>query len=69
MEDIEYWNISGIVEGKVDKDECLLVDGYLYEKQDDVFIKQWSGCCEDDYHGLIFYKIDGNKYLKISYNC
>lgn len=74
IEDMEEcnWSIECIVEGvKITENnkEYLNVDNSLYEKQDTLYIKQWTGCCEDDYYGVIFYPITDNKYLKINYSC
>lgn len=71
MDDIG-WTIEKIVEGEKvieDDDNYLKVDGILYEEQDNIYIKQWTGYCEDDYYGVIFYPVQDNKYLKINYSC
>lgn len=71
MHDIE-WVIETIVEGKKvvkNEDNCLEVDGELYEEQDDFYIKQWTDSSGDGYYGVIFYPLENNKYLKINYYC
>ena len=71
MEDTE-WTIEKIVEGKkITKDEgnYLEVDNEFFEEQNNYYIKQWVGYCEDDFSGIIFYPIKDNKYLKINYIC
>lgn len=74
LEDMEGadWTIDKIVFGqKVIEDDTnyLKVDNSLYEEQDNFYIRQCTGYCEDDYYGVIFYPINDNKYLKINYSC
>lgn len=76
IEDMEDcgWTITSIVEVKEVSEEDKIfgiVDDEVgrYEKQDNEFIRQWTGYCEDDFHGYLLKPIEGNKYLKISYWC
>lgn len=73
MED-DIWSIVGVVEveeyeengqtyGKVEGDK------FIYTKQDEVFIKQWTGYLGDDYSGYLLKPLNGTKYVKISYSC
>ncbi|MDU1095115.1 MAG: hypothetical protein E7A11_14460 [Clostridium sp.] len=75
IEDMEgiSWSIVKIVEGeKVVEDDTNYLkveEGNIYEEQDNFYIKQWTGYCEDDYYGVIYYPIKDNKYLEIRYSC
>ena len=75
LDDID-WNISGIVEiekiNRDDKEYCKIKDdpfSETYEKQNDEYIVQWTGYCEDDFHGIILKPLKDDKYLKINYSC
>ncbi|MBK5474377.1 hypothetical protein JFU54_28750 [Bacillus sp. TH19] len=72
-EDTYHWYITGVEEFEevVEDDEVYakLSDGSLYEKQDDIYIHQTSGYCEDDYSGTIIKPITATIALIISYQC
>ena len=37
---------------------------------DDYFVDQWTGYCEDDYYGNLYFKTDTpNKFIMFSYHC
>lgn len=46
-----------------------LSDGSIYEKQDDIYIHQTTGYCEDNYSGTIIKPITGTTALVIGYEC
>lgn len=74
MEDMLHWSIEGIVEVEevIDGDKVygIVADGVKrYEKQDDEFIWQKVGYAGDDYSGFILKPLEGNKYLKVSFEC
>ncbi|HHT7143494.1 TPA: hypothetical protein ACTZ34_005458 [Bacillus cereus] len=72
-EDTYHWYITGVEEFKeVMEDDVVyakLSDGSLYEKQDDIYIFQTSGYCEDDYSGTIIKPITETTALVIGYQC
>lgn len=72
-EDTYHWYITGVEEFEevVEDDEVYakLSDGSLYEKQDDIYIHQTSGYCEDDYSGTIIKPITETTALVIGYQC
>ena len=75
MSDMD-WTISEIVEiekfNRDDKEYCKIKGDRFsetYEKQNDEYIVQWTGYCEDDFHGIILKPLKDDKYLKISYSC
>ncbi|MDN4067674.1 hypothetical protein QYF50_07180 [Paenibacillus vini] len=70
----DHWSIVGIVEVKELKENGVVYgevegDRFTYKKQDNEFIKQWTGLLGDDYHGFLLKPIGGSKYVKISYSC
>jgi hypothetical protein len=67
LSDCGDWFIKGIVrkhkvKGKLQQEE-------IWFKH--VFIRQWSGVCEDDYSGRIFIPLDKEEkhFLHITYQC
>lgn len=52
-------------------------DGYLFEGEtriaehaDDYYVNQWTGYCEDDYHGYMYFKTDvPGQYVRVYYEC
>lgn len=73
MEGTAHWCIVGM-EGfnEVTKDDvvcAMLSDGSLYEKQDNIYIHQTSGYCEDNYSGTIIKPITEKVALVVSYEC
>ncbi|EJS63461.1 hypothetical protein [Bacillus cereus] len=72
-EDTYHWYITGVEEfeevAEDDEVYAKLSDGSLYEKQDDIYIHQTSGYCEDDYSGTIIKPITTTTALIISYQC
>jgi hypothetical protein len=72
MED-DSWSVVDVVRvTEVEKDGKkygrVEGDSYWYKKQDDEFIIQWTGYCEDDFYGILLIPILGDIFLKISYN-
>ncbi len=73
------WNATGdIYTG------CTVKDGSLYDSNGELlsqnggcmdeeipyFVNQYTGYCEDDYHGTMFIKVDGeNTFVAIEYWC
>jgi hypothetical protein len=73
MED-GMWSIENVVRVvEVEKDGKVYGriedDGNWYRKQDDEFIIQWTGYCEDDFHGVLLIPVSGDIYIKVSYSC
>lgn len=73
MEGTAHWYIVGMEEftevTKGDEVYAMLSDGSMYEKQDDIYIHQTSGYCEDDYSGTIVKPITETTALLIGYQC
>ncbi|MEX0049567.1 hypothetical protein AB2T85_02875 [Clostridium butyricum] len=76
LRDTESWTVSGIVEirkfSKDGKEFCKIKgndESPTFEKQDDEYIVQWTGYCEDDFSGIILKPLDSTKYLEIDYTC
>lgn len=52
-------------------------DGYLFEGDtriaeyaDDYYVNQWTGYCEDDYYGYMYFKTNvPGQYVKAYYGC
>lgn len=70
------WTVSGIVEirkfTRDGKNFCKIKgndESPTFEKQDDEYIVQWTGYCEDDFSGIILKPLDGTRYLEIDYTC
>lgn len=79
-EDLEYWQILGIVELEIIDDmNCKIKgesDSKTYHKQpedyktiDHEYIWQTTGICEDDFSGYLLFPLKNGKYLKCNYQC
>ncbi len=72
------WDATGVYTG------CTVNDGSLYDSRGELlsndgrcmdeeipyFVNQYTGYCEDDYHGTMFIKVDDeNTFVAIEYWC
>lgn len=72
------WDATGVYTGCTVKDgslydsdgELLSNDGGCMDDKIPYFVNQYTGYCEDDYHGTMFVKVDDdNTFVAVQYEC
>ena len=78
FDDMCYFNASRILTGcTVDEEglknsdgELVCRDGRCMDEPLGYFVEQWSGYCEDDYHGYMYVSIDDKgTFVEVNYQC
>lgn len=65
------WFEAQLVSGLSVKGEYLCEgDERIAKENGDYFVNQWTGYCEDDYYGYLYFKTDvPGQYVKVYYEC
>lgn len=78
LEDCDYFDATQILynctiddEGLKDAEgEIICCDGRCMDDPLGYFVEQWTGYCEDDYHGTMYFPVDDNgTVVVVSYSC
>ena len=65
------WFNSQLVSGLAVKGQYLCKgDSRIAKENDDYYVCQWTGYCEDDYYGYLYFKTNvPGQYVKVCYEC
>lgn len=65
------WFNAQLVSGLTIKGRYLCEgESCIAEENDDYYVCQWTGYCEDDYCGYLYFKTDvPGQYVKVYYEC
>lgn len=73
LDDVEGidWHNARLIDGLTVKGKYLYEgSSRIAEEADDYYVNQWTGYCEDDYYGYLYFKIDvPGQYVKVYYEC
>lgn len=78
FDELMDWDATGVYAGCIVKGESLYdsqgnllsKDGRCMDEEIPYFVNQYTGYCEDDYHGTMFIKVDNNNtFVAIQYYC
>lgn len=66
-----HWLEAQLVSGLSVKGEYLCEgDERIAQESGEHFVNQWTGYCEDDYYGYLYFKTDvPGQYVKVYYEC
>lgn len=65
------WNSAELVNGLTVGERGLYHgETCIAEWCDDYFVNQWTGYCEDDYYGYLYFRTDvPGQYVRVNFSC